>query len=119
MVEPFIHAPENERRIDELFVFLSIDGEGRNGVCAEIVAPLVAPLGAVQLVTASPRIAEYYKKLAADLARRSGKRVGMFTFKRGDMTWSVSAGTGPTDRARSEPAGERAAPSRAPDTEPS
>jgi hypothetical protein len=82
MSEPIIHDPGNER-IDRVYVFLSIDDEGRNGIVAEVLHGL----GSTPLVTASPKTAEVMKTLAQDVAKRTGKTVGMFAFRRETQLW--------------------------------
>jgi hypothetical protein len=82
MSEPLIHDPGNENRIDRVYVFLSIDDEGANG----IVADVLPHLGSTPLVTASPHTAETMK-LAQDVAKRTGKTVGMFAFRRETQLW--------------------------------
>jgi hypothetical protein len=86
MTEPLIHDPGNDTQIGEVFVFMSIDEKGRNG----IVASILPGLGSTPLVTASPRVAETMKKLAAEVARRTGKPVGMFRFVREGMIWKTN-----------------------------
>ena len=83
MSEPLIHDPGNETEIDTLYAFLSIDAEGRNG----LVASVVSSIGAALLVTASPQNAETMKAFAQEVARKTGKRVGLFRFKREAQVW--------------------------------
>jgi hypothetical protein len=83
--EPLIHSPDNVERIDRLYVFLSIDDEGKNGIVAEILPVL----GSTPLVTASLYIAETMKTLAQDVAKRTGKTVGMFAFRRETQLWQT------------------------------
>jgi hypothetical protein len=82
--EPLIHDPGNEIEIDTLYAFLSIDAEGRHGIVAE----MIPGLGTTPLVTASPNVAEKkMKPLAQEVARKTGKRVGLFRFKREAQVW--------------------------------
>jgi hypothetical protein len=83
--EPIIHDPGNVARIDEVYVFMSIDDEGRNGIVAE----LLVPLGTVQLATGSLKAVELMKPLAQKVAERTGKPVGMFRFKRDAQLWQT------------------------------
>jgi hypothetical protein len=78
-----IHNPGNDRTIDELYVFMSIDEAGKHGVLAHIMPGL----GSTPLVTGSPKAAEAMKPLARQISRETGVRVGMFVFKRTDMVW--------------------------------
>jgi len=83
MSEPILHTPNNETEIDTLYAFLSIDEQGRNGVVAE----MIPGLGTTTLVSASPNVAEKMKPLAQQIARKTGKRVGLFRFKREAQVW--------------------------------
>jgi hypothetical protein len=85
MTEPLIHDPGNDRRIDELFVFMSIDDKGKHGIVAE----MIPGLGTTPLVTASPKGVERMKKLAQDVAKRTGKPVGLFAFMRVAQLWQT------------------------------
>jgi len=73
-----IHDPGNEAKIDRLYAFLSIDEQGRNGIVAEILPGL----GSTPLVTGSRAIAKSMIPIAAKVAARTGKTVGLFAFKR-------------------------------------
>jgi hypothetical protein len=81
-----VHNPPNDRELDELYVFMSVDDNGMRG----IVASLVPALGASgPLVTGSLGVAEYFKGLAEQVARRTGKRIVMYRFRRGEELWST------------------------------
>jgi hypothetical protein len=80
-----IHSPPNDRDLDEIFVFLSIDEDGKRG----IVAGPLPGYGLAPFVTGSPKAAEYMKAVCADLARETGKRIAMVRFTRGEETWST------------------------------
>jgi hypothetical protein len=82
--------PGNESRLDRLYVFLSIDGEGANGI---VGGPMPGLGNFVQFVTASPEVVELMKKMAEELARRTGKPVGMFAFRRETQLWQTEAGS--------------------------
>lgn len=83
MSEPLIHDPGNTQQIDEIFVFMSIDEQGRHGVVAEILPDL----GSTPLVTGSLKAVELMKPIAQRLAKRTGKTVGLFRFTRGAQLW--------------------------------
>lgn len=83
MSDPLIHDPGNEREIDEVYVFMSIDEQGRHG----IVASILPNLGSTPLVTASRNVAGMMQPLAQDIAKRTGKTVGLFAFKRDGQLW--------------------------------
>ena len=86
---PIIVEPRNEGRIDRVYVFLSIDAEGNNGIVAEILPGL----GATPFVTGSLRGAEAMKQVAEEIAERTGKPIGMFVFKRETQLWATKAGS--------------------------
>jgi len=81
--EPLIHDPGNETEIEFLYAFMSIDDKGRHGVVAEILPGL----GSTPLVTGSPKAVEYLKPVAQRVAKRTGKKVGLFAFKRSHQLW--------------------------------
>ena len=76
-----IHDPENVRAIDDLYVFLSIDEQGRHG----ILGAILPGIGTTPLVTGSPTVAEAMKAKAREIAQRTDKRVGLFRFTRAEM----------------------------------
>jgi hypothetical protein len=73
-----IHVAPNEERINTLYAYLSIDEEGKNGICAHVIDRL----GSTPLVTSKRRIAEQMRPLAKLCAKETGKRIGLFEFKR-------------------------------------
>jgi hypothetical protein len=83
--EPFIHDPGNETAIEDVYVFMSIDEKGRNG----IVASVLMGLGSTPLVTGSAKTAEKMKPLADGIARKTGRPVGLFRFKRSAQLWQT------------------------------
>jgi hypothetical protein len=83
-----IHDPGNKRGIGQLYVFMSIDDNGFNGILGADMG-----IGFTQLVTAEPKLIEPMKTMALKISRESGKRVGLFVFKRdGDPIWSLKDG---------------------------
>lgn len=85
MSEPIIHDPGNSEPIERLYVFLSIDDEGKNG----IVASILPGLGSTPLVTGSRNAAGMLKPLAQDIANKTGKPVGLFAFRRETQLWQT------------------------------
>ena len=71
-----IHAPPNERTLDELFVFCSIEENGLRG----IVANVIPGLGSTPFVTGSPLALEYMKKMAPIVAKKTGKRIELYKY---------------------------------------
>ena len=80
-----IHAPPNDRELDELYVFCSVDDNGMRG----IVASILPGLGSTPFVTGSPKAMEAMQRMAPDLAKRVGKRIVMYRFRRGEELWST------------------------------
>ena len=72
------HTPPNEARIDRLYAFMSVDDNGFNG----IVAAILPGLGSTPLVTGSRKIAHSLIPTAADVARNTKVKVGLFVFER-------------------------------------
>lgn len=85
MSEPVIHDPGNEEKIDRVYVFMSIDDQGRNG----IVASILPHLGSTPLVTGKRSVAKSMIPLAEKIAARTGKKIGLFVFERveGEELW--------------------------------
>jgi hypothetical protein len=68
----FVHAPPNELlRIDEIFMFVSVDETGE-GVCA---APIAGPGSLVPLIAADEARMKSLIQWAQKLAALSGKQV--------------------------------------------
>lgn len=85
-----IHDPPGDGPIDRLYVVMSVDEEGRMGICAS----LVPGLGATPLVASTRKNIEYMAKHAApslllDAQRMKGRRLAIVSFWRdtGDPEW--------------------------------
>ena len=79
------HTPPNDRELDELYVFCSVDDNGMRGV----VAKILPGLGSTPFVTGSPKAVEAMKRMAGGIARQTGKRIVMYRFRRGEELWST------------------------------
>lgn len=86
MIADVIHAPPNERELDELYAFCSVDDNGRG-----IVASILPGLGSTPFVTGSPVVVEHMKRMAPEIARMTGKRIVLYKFSRGEALWSTDA----------------------------
>jgi hypothetical protein len=75
-----IHNPPNERTLDELYAFLSVDDNGMRG----LVAHFLPGIGATTFVTGSPVVLEVMKTLVPEIARATGKRIVLYKFGRGE-----------------------------------
>ena len=82
-----VHMPPNEDRIDTVYAYLSIDEEGKNGICAHVLERI----GSTPLVTSKRRIAKQMQPLAEMCAKETGKRIGLFVFDRraGEPLWEI------------------------------
>lgn len=76
--DEFINPP-NTKRIEKLYVGMSEDGEGRNGICAAIMPGV----GGAPMVTASERVFKVFKEQAAWIEQRTGQKVHFYEFIRG------------------------------------
>jgi hypothetical protein len=73
-----IHDPGNEARIERVYVFMSTDERGFNG----IVAAILPGLGSTPLVTGKRSVAQTMIPIAQKVADETGKKVGLFVFGR-------------------------------------
>jgi hypothetical protein len=82
-----IHDPGNETDIEDLFVFMSNDAQGRKGICAHIIPSL----GSTPLITGQPRVVELMKGMARELSAATGKPIQLYRFKRvPDVLWQTT-----------------------------
>jgi hypothetical protein len=80
------HDPGNEIDIQDLFVFLSVDKEGRKGICGKIIPNL----GSTPLITGQPRVVEIMKDFARQISAETGKNIQLYRFKRApDVLWQT------------------------------
>jgi hypothetical protein len=83
MVNPFtdpeFHNPP-KKRIDKIYVGLSVDAQGLNGISACIFPGV----GASPMVTASEKVLEFFKEQAGWIEQRTGAKVQFFEFIRGE-----------------------------------
>jgi hypothetical protein len=80
-----IHDPPNDRTLDEIYVFVSEDEDGRRGILASIM-PTFAVAG--PLVTGSPGVVELFKHHATEIAKLTGKRrIICYKYTRGEELW--------------------------------
>lgn len=70
--EFFVHAPPNELpRIDAIYVWISVDENGNEGVCA---------IGPIPAVFAKPSLAEKTLPAIQAIAAQSGRRIRLVKF---------------------------------------
>ncbi len=81
-----IHNPKNEQEIHELWAFMSLDPDGKQGICASIITHL----GSTPLITGKASVVEKLKPFAEKIAREGGKPVQLFHFVRdADPIWQT------------------------------
>jgi hypothetical protein len=66
MVE--IHNPGNKVDIKDVWVFMSVDDQGRKGICASILPNL----GSTPLISGKYSVIESMKTLAQEISRETG-----------------------------------------------
>jgi hypothetical protein len=72
-----LHNPPNRAPIDTLYAVVSIDAEGRMGICAEVLPGI----GTTPFVTGSLKALDGFKRIARE-AQAPGKRLAVVTFTR-------------------------------------
>jgi hypothetical protein len=83
MVE--IHKPPNEKIIDAVFVGLSEDPDGKNG----IVAAYAPGIGGTPMVTASDAVLEFFKSQALMLAKGMEAHIKIYRFNRAECIFDT------------------------------
>ena len=73
-----INSPPNERVIGSIWVGLSEDPDGKNG----IMAAYAPGIGGTPMVTASPIVLEIFRAQAQAMANMTGKVVKIYRFIR-------------------------------------
>ena len=84
MIEVAEAAP-NEAPIENVFVFLSEDKHGNQGILSGSVGDIHTPL-----VTSKLRIAEVLKPIAEEVARETGLKVKLVHFTRVQTMWQTN-----------------------------
>jgi hypothetical protein len=72
-----VHSP-NARVIDEVWIGMSEDDDGKNG----IVATIVPGFGGTPMVTSSQKVLDYFKQTAGTLSVEIGRRIKIYRFTR-------------------------------------
>ncbi len=75
----FIDPPNTLLRITEMWVFVSQDDEGNEGVCA---APLLGPGSYVPLIAADKARLDSLREVAAHIAAHTNKTIRLVKFYR-------------------------------------
>lgn len=76
----FTLSPPNTKRIEKIYVGLSVDEKGLNGICAA----MMPGIGAMPMMTASEKVLGFFKEQAGWIEQRTGKKVHFFEFHRGE-----------------------------------
>jgi hypothetical protein len=78
MAKVYVHVPGNEIDIQDLWVFLSVDSEGRKG----IVASVLPNFGSAPMVTGSENLVAAMKDEAEKIAQLTGQPIELYRFRR-------------------------------------
>ena len=76
-----IHKPPNVKVIDEVYVGLSEDKNGLNG----IVAAYAPGIGGTPMVTASEKVLAFYKGQIDELSETFGEKIKIYRFTRAEV----------------------------------
>lgn len=74
------YDPTNDKPITELWVCLSEDENGNNG----IAATFIANVGGLPMVTASEKVLAIFRKQVPHLEKLTGKRLKFYRFTRAE-----------------------------------
>jgi hypothetical protein len=80
-MKDIILSPPNERELDELYAFLSVDDNGLRGIVA---GPIPGIFGMTTFVTGSPKVLDYMRSVVPAIAKATGKRIVLYKFTRND-----------------------------------
>lgn len=75
MKKPVVHSPPNEAPISELYVVLSVEKNGNEGICGYDTG-----LGLMPLVAGYERMLPMMRRMAAEVAKHTGKRLVLVKF---------------------------------------
>ena len=83
MVNPFTDpdfniSPPNTKRIETIYVGMSEDEKGFNGICAA----MIPNVGASPMVTASEKVLAFFMEQAGWIEQRTGKKINFYEFTR-------------------------------------
>lgn len=73
-----IQDPGNETDIQDLYVFMSVDEQGRKGICAA----MMGPLGSTPMITGKRSVAKAMQATAQHLTDQSGRSIHLYKFSR-------------------------------------
>lgn len=76
MADTIVHDPENKKAADEIFVFLSEDKQGRQGICG---APINGAKS-IPMVCMDEAMLNVLKPVAKELAKLTDKKIKLTKF---------------------------------------
>jgi hypothetical protein len=82
----FIHKPKNEKVIDEVWIGLSQDADGKNG----IIAAMTPGVGVTPMVTGSEKGLPHFRQLAEVVAKDTGSVVKIYKFTRAECVFEAA-----------------------------
>lgn len=86
------HNPKNEQVLDEIYVFVSEDADGKRG----LLAGVLPVLGATILVTGSPRVLDVYRQIAQKIAAKApDKKMRLYRYTRAECMEELTNEVGP------------------------
>jgi hypothetical protein len=80
-----IHKPPNTKVIDTIYVGMSEDKNGYNG----IIATVIEGFGGAPMVTASEKVLALFKAQASMVAKEFGTRVVIYRFARAEIEYDT------------------------------
>lgn len=82
-----LNLPGNEEPIDQLWVFLSVDEHGHEGICS-------MPLNGANwaMVTSKPEVLAKMRPAAKEISKRVGKPVRLVRFTQREIVETITAG---------------------------
>jgi hypothetical protein len=85
-----IHKPPNDHVIDEVFVGMSEDANGFNG----IIATMIPGIGASPMFTSSQKALAFFKSQASMLAKEAATPIKIYRFTRVEVVYDTEKPVG-------------------------
>ena len=73
------HIPENEQKMDEIYVVLSVDDKGE-GICS-----MMTPQGGMPLVFGHARMLDHIRQIVKGMAKDTGKKIVIAKFTKAEI----------------------------------
>lgn len=82
-----LNLPGNEHPITELFAFVAVDGEGKEGICSASIGG-----GHWAMVTTRPDILAKMRVAAREISKHAGKPIRLVRFTQREVVETITAG---------------------------